>query len=543
MDRERWHSAAGRAWRTCRALPGEVLAFLAECARDHRVRPVLLWCIPALACGLAARLVLMGLAPCAVFNSDTRGLIDAAENFLRRPWAVFGGGTRTFLMPVLYSVPLALKQPLLPWVAAGQHLVGLAAVPATGLLCAAWLRQWRWWIIPVTMVPAIHPTILWWEHMALPDSLFLVLSLAVCVAVVAFSRRPNRASFALIAGTVILAAGARQEGFLLLGSLPLICAAVFWGDWARIGRYVAASAALAALVMAISRTGQGGQMLLTSVIHMAPDHLSSEPGFSSRAAALRDRFAPSWPVYPDDHNASRKEIVAQVQEHLMKERGLGAGQERALRDRFCKRVAKEIALRNLHALPGLAWHKFLATHLDEPSPRFDTIPAEMVDEAFDGKELKELPYLRRLFGRNYARAEDFQRDVETRYYPAIAVPWLTRWQDAWTRITLRQGDKSYIRLVGPPGHQQRLPMLPPLYAPAALGLVLLALMRGKSWPSLPVWLLTLLGVAFVTLLTGSLRARYRLMFEPYWYIGWAGLLDAAVTLVGRIRSRVIRRSP
>ena len=54
MDRERWHSAAGRAWHTCRALPGEILAFLAECARDHRVRLVLLWCIPALACGLAA---------------------------------------------------------------------------------------------------------------------------------------------------------------------------------------------------------------------------------------------------------------------------------------------------------------------------------------------------------------------------------------------------------------------------------------------------------------------------------------------------------
>lgn len=84
-------------------------------------------------------------------------------------------------------------------------------------------------------------------------------------------------------------------------------------------------------------------------------------------------------------------------------------------------------------------------------------------------------------------------------------------------------------------------MLPPLYAPAALGLALIALGRGKSWPSLPVWLLTLLGVAFVTLLTGSLRARYRLMFEPYWYIGWAGLFDAAVALACLAWARPARK--
>ena len=62
----------------------------------------------------------------------------------------------------------------------------------------------------------MQPTLLWYEHFALPDSTFTFTIVAACVVGGHFYRRPGAGVFAALFATLFLVAGARQEGFLFL---------------------------------------------------------------------------------------------------------------------------------------------------------------------------------------------------------------------------------------------------------------------------------------------------------------------------------------
>lgn len=497
-----------------------------------------LWlCVPALVVGAALRLHLCLAAPYGYFLSDTRNFIDSAKEFLESPLSVFGVTTRTFLAPVLYSVPVGLDIPLLRAVPWGQHAVGLGMIVLAGLLCAAWLRHWRWWIVPVTLVVAAHPTLLWYEHMALPESMFVALTLAVAVSVALFQRVPSPPAYLILLASIFLTAGARQEGFLYTVAAIGACLVAFRRDARRLAAYLVASGLFIVVTTSASRTSQGGQLLIASLIQYAPDRLWFTPEYSGRAAALRDHFRPKWPIYPDEHNESRKRIVEDVRAFLIEGRGLTHDEEGRANNGFCKRVAVEIGLRNWWALPRMAYFKWLAMHIEPSSPSFDGewLRVYVRRKVLENPKSKERKYLSCLFGEVPESDAAFSDALWSRYYPAGRLGALTDWQQRFLRLSLwpQVPGEEPIRLMGPPEAAQKVPLLPWLYPLGATGLLLAGYFSRRHRGQILLWLAMLLFMGFVVCVAGSLRSRYRLAFEPYWYLGLAGLLDTAVIL-GRV---------
>jgi len=67
---------------------------------------------------------------------------------------------KTFLTPLLYSLPALADIPVLYFSAALQHCFGVLLVMIIGLLTKAWLPAWRLWIVPLTFLIAINPILL-----------------------------------------------------------------------------------------------------------------------------------------------------------------------------------------------------------------------------------------------------------------------------------------------------------------------------------------------------------------------------------------------
>ncbi len=488
-----------------------------------RLRELAGYCLPALLLGLGLRLILCAYMPLAFFGPDTNEFFHTH----------LFGGSRTFLPRLIYGLPGWLGLPLMPSIAVIQHAFGMVMILGCGGLCAQWLSAWRWWIVPFTCLIAVQPTLLWYEHFALPDSTFTLTLVLACLAGGRLYRRADGWSFALFFATLFLVAGARQEGFLFLAFGVALAARTFWGEWRKFRVFVPLACALALVTAALTKTNQGGYMLLTSLIQWAPDHIRTEPELSSRVVELREHFKTQWPAYPDAHNASRKIIVAKVDDYL-REKDTGSGSEiRNRSGRICQRVALEIAARNFWRLPVLAFHKFRAMHHERPAPDFGPgwAHVKQLDVLF-GQVDRALPkdhkYTEAYLGRDYVTREELQEDLP-RLYRVMPGDWLSRFQDAFYEVEYA-GTLLPARQVG----TQTLPALPLLYLFSAAGLLFVFLREGRALTDKQLWLLMLLFQASVICLTGSLRSRYRLSFEPWFLLGFFGFLDSLVFVKGRI---------
>ena len=482
-----------------------------------RAWEVFLFTLPAILVGLALRVVLCSSMPLAFFSPDTNEFLEGR----------LFGGSRTFLPKIIYQLPSALDLPFLPSVAIFQHTLGLIGIFASGWLCVLWLRAWRWWIIPFTMLLAVHPALLWYEHFALPDSIFIVTLITACVAAGFFFRRKDTLSLVLLFVVLSLVAGARQEGFIFLFFGLALVIRVYWGNWSRFRIIVPLVAVLAVIGAKLTKTNQGGYMLVTSLIQWAPDQLRTEPAISPRIAGLRERFREQWPAYPDDHNMSRKIIVGETDAYLVQERQLDPKKVRDASDALCKKIAVEIALRNLWRLPGLAFNKFRAMHLEALSPDFG--PAWAHDKHLvvlfgkpDGNLPKEHKLMKFYLGQEYDSRPELQSALP-KIYRILPGDWLSRFHDRYATI-----EYSPTLLPGQQVGRQFLPGLPLLYFLAAAGFAAVFLRAGRTISDQQLWILTLLFQAFVIFLTGSVRSRYRLSFEPWFLLGAFCFLDFLV---------------
>ncbi len=486
---------------------------------DATAREIALWCLPALLLGLALRIVLTAHMPLAFLSPDTN------EFFSSRLF----GGSRTFLPKLIYETPGLLGLPFLRSIALFQHLLGLGLIVASGFLCAQWLRAWRWWIVPFTILIAVHPTLLWYEHFALPDFTFTFLLVLACLAGTSFYRRPTPALFGSLFVLLLLVAGARQEGFLFLAFGGALVVRVYWGETKRLRFFLPFALVLMLFITLLTRTNQGGYMLLTSLIQWAPDQLRCEPGLSGRIVQLRDHFKTQWVAYPEEHNDSRKLIIGQMEEYLATEKGVPEKQLRAQTSALCQRVAFEIAASNLRRLPGLVFNKFRASHVENPAPDFGSEWAHDKQlRIFFGKPTDKLPKEHKMMkfylGREYASAAEMADDLPRIYrvLPGDCLSrfqqWFYRWEYGCTVLPQR--------IVKP----QILPGLPLLYFLAAAGFLAIALREGRALSEKQMWIAMLLLQGCIIFLTGSLRSRYRLSFEPWLFLGFFAFLDALVSL-------------
>lgn len=140
-------------------------------ARHPAVRDALLWSIPAVLVGVVVRMLLLSYQPFAYWGSDSGSYFWFAQRLLLEG-QISLPAKRHFLYP-LFLVPVAVLPgatlSVLAWV---QHAFGLATVFAVGYCIRKVFDWWRVWILPVTLLFATLPVLIWYEHELIGESLF-----------------------------------------------------------------------------------------------------------------------------------------------------------------------------------------------------------------------------------------------------------------------------------------------------------------------------------------------------------------------------------
>src|SRR5450432_1625580 len=184
---------------------------------------LLLWCIPALiACSILRLWLMQGWSGGFYYGPDSSTYWHPVLRFYsgekfqispKRPW--------------LYPTLMLLSHwgPKSPAYTAAlmQHVFGLAGIIPLAAVLRHLTSRWRWWVIPCTMIYAVHPQLLYWEHVLIADSVFTMVVLCGVWAFCWFWRSPKWSLLALAFSLFFSAMAVRPPGRALwLCALPLL---------------------------------------------------------------------------------------------------------------------------------------------------------------------------------------------------------------------------------------------------------------------------------------------------------------------------------
>lgn len=494
-------------------------------SRDLRL--ALRLCLPAAIVAVVLRGWLLAHAPAAFVHNDTAATIETAHTLLTRHGLEIDG-KKTFLLPLLSCLPALLHIPALPFLAVVQHLLGIASVFISGLVVFAWFRFWKGLIVPATLLIAANPVLLWYEHTALAEIWAVFGILFFALAATAFDRRPDRWTLALLLLAAFFIAGARPEGRLFSLFAILLVTRVWWGNWRALRAGLAASLVCTILVFALTRTGQSGLLLLTSVIHLAPQKLAASPGVAEKLADLSAQTRATWAgSEPPKLVPLRKEISSRIAE-------LAGSKNRV--DSVCKRAGLEIAIRNPTPLPALALRKFVIAHRELPSGDFtDYVVAGQLDVLYgNGNEEKAVQFAPLLWGRTLDNETSAKSFFESSARP---LPALTAWLKNYVAFTL--ASVAPIALPGSDARHVPVSGLPWLYTFAVCGLLCMALRDPRPLHFHQLWGVFLVTLWLLIMVTANIRARFRVLFEPLWILYALALLDTALVVLSRFRRHAV----
>jgi hypothetical protein len=505
-----------KAWLT-KLLDLAALKSLADRIWTRDFRFALLLCLPALLVGIALRVCLLVSMPAALVHSDTPPLVRTAHTLLTQH-ALEIDGKKTFLAPLSYCIPALLHVPILPFAAVVQHLLGLLDVVACGLLAFAWFRFWRWLIVPLTLAMALDPVLLWYEHAALTETWAVTGILLVALTGTAYWRAPSRHTLLLLLVATLFAAGARPEGCLLSLFTIALVARTLWGNWRKWSIAMAISGLWAFALFAIVRTSQSGLLLFTSVLHLTPSHLIFSPGVAEAVAPEVVEARSNWSrKNPNQLTPLRKALEARLIA-LQVSSGITTRQARKRVNAIAGRAAIEIVACNLPALPMLALRKFLLAHREPACGDFDRYPftgqlRALYRHADDLESQTNAPLL---WGVTLNNLEETRSFLQSAYHP---LPWLSRYLRDFSAMWL-------VPICG----------VPWLYICAFLGLLAMAT-RERPFGYHQLWGAFLIVLWLVIMVTANIRARFRILFEPFWFLYALALLDSACILAARFLPR------
>lgn len=139
--------------------------------REHPLlRDALLWAIPALLAGLILRLLLLHYSPYAYYGSDSRSTMGFANGVLSEFYFSINE-KRRYLYPVFLLFMSILPGGTMKWVAWIQPLLGLLTVLPLAYFVRRVFTTWQWLIIPVTVLYAAMPVLIWYEHESIGDTI------------------------------------------------------------------------------------------------------------------------------------------------------------------------------------------------------------------------------------------------------------------------------------------------------------------------------------------------------------------------------------
>ncbi len=495
---------------------------------DRRVRELLLWCLPALLAGLVLRVVLTVHLPYAYFHNDGPDFFTTVDKlFHEHEFALHS--KKTFLVPVLFTIPFFLGLPVLIILPIFQHLLGLALVVLVGVLCRLWFTHWKVFIVPLTVITAINPAMIFYEHTTMAETIFVFCTALLALAGTLYAMEQTRGHFIFLCVALVLEAGARPEGKLLFGFGLFLLFLIHFRELRKWWPRIAIMAVLAFLTHLGTKTAQGGLLLYTSVVRFTPKDLKIAPGFEPYVAPLREDLQKRWDEYPQFPGVpDRKALAAAVKEYMLAN-GMKAGTHSKVNE-YCSKLAAETCLRNLPELPILVYHKFRYT-ATQPSGSFfdeselfkrqraaftesDGLGARL-SRGLTGKRMETEAELNAFIDQNYGNVSWFN-------------DWTTKWSDAVNHFRLK--DRIYKYWI-------RYPGIPYYFLLATLGLIAITLRPGRQQPFHIAWSLALLGFFFVIMLAANVRPRFRFVFEPFWFIYALLLLDLVWSGIASLFSR------
>jgi hypothetical protein len=477
------------------------------------------WCLPALLAGLALRFALTVAMPLGYWHPDSGDLLQTAAAFVADgSWVCHG--KKTFLIPAIYAGWFWVTDWAAFWAVVVQHLLGLVCVAQVGWLVRAWFPRWRWWVVPATLFAALHPALVWYEHMLMTESWMVLAVTTLAVAGTRFARDRSQLAFAGLAGALAFIASTRPEGKLwwLYGVLLVVWAG--WGRWRVLAAGLGLLAVLFLLIRPGLRTTQAPMLLLSTMVHWAPDEVPGRPGLGERIRPVRDTYLERWKGEPFDLARCRKDIDA-ILETYMAEHPMPGMNRREYRAALTRDLTRSILWRDGWRVPSLAWRKFSFQSRglagDEFSPKW--LRAKQVESMANSRE--ELAVLGARLGGGGFDVDRVEAFLEAR--TPTSVPWFESFTAGWTAFFA-------LPAAGP---------LPLWLWLALAGLLLhpVAAYPGGRVPA-GLWAGTVFAMLFTVMLTANVRPRFRCQFEIPLMLASVATLEAVARGATRRAARV-----
>ena len=130
------------------------------------------WVLPALLIGAVLRILFASYIPYAVWGPDSRSYYIFTHKLFYHGWFSLAE-KRRYLYPLLLAPMSLLPGGVMRWLPSIQHALGLASLVPLAYIIRKSLVCWKIWIVPITVLYAGLPIILWSEHELLGEHLFL----------------------------------------------------------------------------------------------------------------------------------------------------------------------------------------------------------------------------------------------------------------------------------------------------------------------------------------------------------------------------------
>lgn len=477
----------------------------------------LLWlCLPAILLGLFLRVWLTAQMPYSFIQPDSMDLLATPDHLFKNGvWYI--APKKTFLTPLLYTLTFFLPFPALSTIAIGQHALGLLLILMVGLISRLWFRQWLFLTPITTLLTALNPTLLWYEHTLMAESHYVFCVVLTALTGTWFARKKTSSSFLTFVFSLFLTAGSRPEGKLFFAFGLLLTLVISFPVWRKIAWQMSLILLVALGTSRFTKSSQAGLLLYTSVITLTPNSLQSAPGFEPYILPTRDRLRVEWKIRYYDMAKVRKEITRAIETYLSTQ---GINPSSKTVNRLCLRLAIETCLKNPFQLPGIALTKFRQTLLKLSSGSFD-------EEWLVRRQIKTVTsdlnvmtrYSQKLTHQNLKTLEDYKKFIHT-HYQISSNDFFLKQQNRWNQLT-NFGVRTTFDF-------SRKAWVPPFYLIALLGLLLSPWLKRHLLPYHLTWIAMMLGLWFVIFLTANTKERFRFVFEPFWILYLAALGDFIV---------------
>jgi len=472
--------------------------------------------------------------PFALFHDDS-------PDFLTTPDKLFNEGKwelhekKTFLVPIAFTAGFVLPVAAMKTIPFVHHVLGIAMVAMIGALVRLWFDGWKLWIIPLTVLAAMNPFFMWYEHTLMAETLFLFCTVLLALAGTLYAESPSPARFIFLCVALVLEAGARPEGKLLFGFGLLLVLLVHRRELRSAWHWPAIMLAVALVTHSLTKTSQAGLLLYTSVARLTPTELKSAPGFDPYIAPIRDDLVARWEKRPEFPRVrDRRAISAAVEKYLEEHPGIAKVSRNADVSAFCLKLAKETCLRSAAKIPGLIVAKFRAVCTESPAGALDaqwlfdkqqnalTEPIASRKPG-DARQPAHVRLAQGLFGQPLNTTEDAAAFARMHYHE---VPWFNELNKTWLAAAMRWRlpDGFYFH---PDYPRFKVPYygIPLYFVLGGVGVLVAMLRGGALWPFHLAGGLALFGFFFTIMLTANVRPRFRIVFEPFWFIYIAMIVD------------------